>query len=96
MKSGNLRDIYDGRVYKELSGNGNLKSPDAISFLINTDGAPVFKSSKVSNWPVYLMTNELPLIQRRKKENIIFAGLWFGDIKPIMLSYLEPTFDAFK
>ena len=93
-KSGSLRDIYDGRVYKELSGNGVLNSPDAISFLINTDGAPVFKSSKVSIWPVYLMINELPLIQRRKKENIIFAGLWFGDRKPIMLSYLEPTFDA--
>ena len=91
-------DIYDGKVYKSLTTNdGLLSSPDSISILINSDGVPVFKSSKVSIWPVYLMINELPLIERRKNENyynIIFAGLWFGDKKPLMLSFLRPTFES--
>ena len=34
-----LRDIYDGQIYKDLSNKDILSSPDAISFLINTDGA---------------------------------------------------------
>ncbi len=31
-----------------------------VSLVFNTDGAPVFKSSGISLWPVYLVINELP------------------------------------
>jgi len=39
----------------------------------------VFKSSKVSIWPLFLVINELPYKKRMAKENMIFADLWFGD-----------------
>lgn len=90
-QDGTLRDIYDGRIYKEQSINGFLGSKDSISFILNTDGAPVFKSSKMSIWPIYLIINELPLSVRMKKENLILAGLWFSSRKPLMLNFLWPT-----
>ena len=55
----NIGDIYDGNLYKELSGKGILNAADNISFLINTDDVPVFRSSKVSIWPLYYIINEL-------------------------------------
>lgn len=41
-------------------------------------------------WPFYCIINELSFVQRTKRENMIFAGLWFGDSKPSMLTFLEP------
>ena len=72
----NVEEIYDGALYKKLSGKGGLLScPDNVSFLMNTDGVPVFKSSKVSIWPLYLVINELNYSKRMAYENMIFAGL---------------------
>ena len=51
--------VYSIRIYGRKGS-----SPDNISFLINTDGVPVFKSSKVSIWPLYLIINELPYGKR--------------------------------
>ena len=89
-KSDNVEDIYDGPLYKKLSNEGILSSPDNVSFLMNTDGVPVFKSSKVSIWPLYLIINELPYSKRMATENMIFAGLWFGEKKPAMWTFLKP------
>ncbi|XP_070537248.1 uncharacterized protein [Ptychodera flava] len=62
----------------------------------NTDGVPVFKSSSFSLWPLYLMVNELPFHERVKRENLIFAGLWFGTVKPDMLTFLKPFHATFS
>jgi len=70
----NIEDMYDGQLYKELCAKGLLCSKD-ISFLMNTDGLPVFKSSKVSIWPLYLVINELDYRKRLSRENLLFAGL---------------------
>lgn len=92
----NIEDIYDGKLYKESFEKGILSSSDNISFLLNTDGVPVFKSSKVSIWPLYLVINELPYQKRMAKENMIFAGLWFGEKKPAMFTFLKPHLLALK
>ncbi|XP_048576075.1 uncharacterized protein LOC125557474 [Nematostella vectensis] len=78
--STSVSDIYDGRLYKELSTNATdpLSHPTNISFTWNTDSIPVFKSSSFSLWPLYLVVNELPPKKRFAKENCILAGLWFG------------------
>ena len=86
----NVEDIYDGLLYKKLSSEGILSSPDNVSFIMKTDGVPVFKSSKVSIWPLYLVINELPYGTRMANENMIFAGLWFGEKKPAMWTFLKP------
>ena len=53
-----LQDIYDGREYQRysqfLSNNAN------VSLTLNTDGVAIFRSSKSSVWPVWLVINELP------------------------------------
>ncbi|XP_077862770.1 uncharacterized protein LOC144344828 [Saccoglossus kowalevskii] len=82
-----IEDIYDGQLYTNLSdkdGPLSSKYPYNISFMWNTDGVPVFKSSKYAIWPMYLAINELPPKVRRLKENVIFSGLWFGEHKPFM------------
>ncbi|XP_070554078.1 uncharacterized protein [Ptychodera flava] len=94
-----IEDIYDGDLYKKLSGSdGPLSSkyPFNLSFTWNTDGVPVFKSSKYSIWPMYLAINELPPKVRRLKENIIFSGLWFGESKPAMLNFTAPLHQSLK
>lgn len=93
--SDNIEDIYDGELYKSyLSGNGFLKNPNNISFMWYTDGVPLFKSSKISIWPMFLSINELPYTERTKQENMLFAGLWFGKSKPSMASFLKPFHDS--
>ena len=94
-----ISDIYDGNIYKSFSGPGGPLSeefPYNVSFTWNTDGVPVFKSSKFSIWPFYLAINELPFKQRIQKENLLFCGLWFGESKPNMNLYSKPMIDSFR
>lgn len=95
----NYEDIYDGNVYKQLAENGGPlsdKYPYNISFTVNTDGVPIFKSSKISIWPVYLMVNELPFYQRRQSQNMILCGLWIGSSKPFMAYFTAPLHECLK
>jgi len=77
-----IRDIYDSSLYKEWMNNGFLADSNNISFSWYTDGVQVYKLSKISVWPIYLSINELPLEHRKKMENTLLVGLWFGDKKP--------------
>lgn len=87
----NIEDIYDGELYKRHTGTkGILCDERNISLMWNTDGIPVFKSSKFAIWPLYFVINELPYKERISKDNMIFAGLWFGSSKPSMLTFLRP------
>lgn len=54
----NIEDVYDGREYKKhFDNDGFLSNPNHISFVWNTDGVPVFHSSKFGIWPLYLAVN---------------------------------------
>ena len=55
---GILSDIYDGDEYENHSEF--FESHYNVSFSLNFDGAPKFKSSSVQVWPVMLYLNELP------------------------------------
>ena len=61
-----------------------LRDYKNLSLMWNVDGVPLFKSSKYSSWPMYLLINELPYKQRSLKKNDILAGLWFGEEKSNM------------
>uniref|UniRef100_A0A7M5XCB6 Uncharacterized protein n=3 Tax=Clytia hemisphaerica TaxID=252671 RepID=A0A7M5XCB6_9CNID len=87
-------DIYDFSLYKSYSSF--LNNPFNISFMWNTDGVPLFKSIKSSIWPVFYTINELPFQDRRKKENILISGLWYGETHPNMLLFLPPQFETIK
>ena len=60
-----MEDVYDAVLYKELSKPGGfLSDPNNISFLGNTDGVALIKSTGWSVWPVYLVVNESPPLSR--------------------------------
>ena len=57
-------DVYSGKLYQQHVASGFLSNKNNISFTLNTDGIPVFKSSNFSFWPIYLTINELPFNMR--------------------------------
>ena len=58
-------DIYDGGEYVTASGKFKY-NPACVSFTLNTDGVALYRSSKKSLWPVWLVINELPPSERYK------------------------------
>ena len=90
-----INDIYDGTVYQELSKEGGpLQNSSNLSYIINSDGVPVFTSSKYSLWPIYIMINELP--PKLRFQNLILAGVWFGKCEPKMEMFLSKFVDQTK
>jgi len=65
-------------VYKQLvDGGGPLSDPKNISLTWNTDGVPIFKSSKFSVWPFYCIINELRFMECTKREyDICWTLVW--------------------
>ena len=55
---GHIGDIYDGLIYQEQASF--FDNPYNLSFTLNYDGAPKFKSSNMQIWPIQLSINELP------------------------------------
>ena len=65
MDSEAIEDVYDGKLYKKYSSPGGfLSDPHNISFLGNTDGVALIKSTSYGVWPVYLIVNEIPPSER--------------------------------
>lgn len=83
-----FEDIYDGKYYKEFRSKICLGDDEKyITVSFNTDGAPCFKSSRYSIWPIYIIINELPV--QKRFECTITCGLWFGKSKPDMQIFLK-------
>ena len=60
-----IEDVYDGDLYqKHSTAGGFLSQPHNISFLGNTDGVALIRSTGYGVWPVYLTINELPPTER--------------------------------
>ena len=57
---------------------------------------PLFKSSKVSLWPVYLVILNLPANIRTNSENVILCGIWVGPTKPVMKLLLDPVMQCIQ
>lgn len=90
-----ISDIYDGEMYRNLSRPGGILSdPDNLSYNFNSDGSPVYKSSRFSIWPIHLHLNELP--PKMRFQNVVLAGLWFGTQEPVMSIFLRPFVDQAK
>ncbi|KAE8745125.1 hypothetical protein FOCC_FOCC008190 [Frankliniella occidentalis] len=88
--SENIRDIYDGEIYKNLMKDGKFLSRRYnLSLTFSTDGATVFNSGCTSMWPIFFRLNELKPDIRFKDSNCMLAGLWFGKKEPPMGMYLR-------
>lgn len=88
-----ISDTTSARLYQELVNQHNLLNND-LSLTWNTDGIPVFESSRYSIWPIQSLINELPPHLRGK--HILLNGLWFGDTKPAMNTFLKPFIEDCK
>ena len=57
--SSTLQDITDDKCYRQLLEDGQfLAKENYISGLFNTDGIPLYKSTHVKLWPIFLAINE--------------------------------------
>ena len=89
-----LQDIHDGDAFVDLMLPGNFLCRNSNTGLVlSTDGVPIFKSSKGSIWPVYLMLTSIPPHQRMRVDNLVVASLWFGPTKPDMTCMLQPILE---
>jgi len=77
-----LSDIVDGKTYKKHCCGSQ------VTLQFNCDGAPIFKSSKFSIWPLLCAVNELPMSIRNC--NVMMHTLWFGRFKPCVSTFLQP------
>lgn len=88
-KEGVYKDIYDGQEYQKFVNSLPPNQKHAyLTLLFNSDGTPVFKSSKFSLWPFQAVPNELPPGVRHKRT--VPVAIWFGHEKPFMTYFLEP------
>lgn len=76
----------DGTLYIEAF-NHAPEGNNVISLNINSDGAPLTKSTKHSIWPVLATIVELDDSSRDKFENVIFLGFWLNKVKPPALFF---------
>ena len=86
-------DQYSNIYVKQVDFFSNLSN---LALMMSTDGVPLFKSSSISLWPVYLVILNLPREIRINSENILLCGLWVGSIKPIMNDLLNPIAKTLK
>ena len=86
-----IGDICDGAALRPLLEEGHFFSQyNHFALSITTDGVPLFKSSTVSLWPVYLQILNLPPSIRMYSENTLLCGLYVGPAKPSMKVLLQP------
>ena len=86
-----LHDVWDGSALRPLCAPGRFFSrKNHLALFLSTDGVPLFKSSKVSLWPVYLVILNLPANIRTNSENVILCGIWVGPTKHVMKLLLDP------
>ena len=65
-----VSDIWDGEEYRKHQRF--LSNPANVSLLLNTDGVNIFRSSKCSLWPIWLVINELPPSHRYAQSIVPF------------------------
>ncbi|XP_029903862.1 uncharacterized protein LOC115356780 isoform X2 [Myripristis murdjan] len=85
--TGVFSDTESGQEYQKLCDTGVLRKDD-LSLIWNCDGAPVFKSSKCSIWPIQCQIIELKPEVRKK--HVLVSALWFGPGKPSVFTLLTP------
>lgn len=93
-------DILDGAMYQDFRNNlPEDEKHQYATLMFNTDGAPLYKSSSYSIWPIYLQVNEFPF--NILTNELIVSGLWFGKNKPDMTVFfyvhlLKPVVNCLK
>jgi len=85
-------NLYKIRILVQYGRKWTMKT----TMMFNTDGIPLYKSSGISIWPIYLAINELPPKMRFSKKNMILWGVWQGKGKPVFQTFLRPFIEDMK
>ena len=98
VEDGVMRDVYDGRVWKEFvnyNGEPFLSEDGNFALMLNMDFFQPYKHVQYSVGAIYLSVMNLPRDVRYKQENIILDGLKPGPSEPKhdINSFLEPLVD---
>ena len=86
-----IADITDGEQYRKLLQSGQfLSNLNNVSAVFNTDVIPLYASSGVKLWPIFLALNELHPSVRFARQNIVLVGIWQGSKgNPPFKAYLQ-------
>lgn len=95
-KNGTISDVHDARILQQLYEKYRSTETNVLSLSMNIDGANYYKSNQMSMWPIQLVQSYLPPSRRYDKNNIIVAGLYYGDSKPDCLEYCAPLVNELK
>jgi len=94
---GFFSDVMDGELYRSMCKEGMpLANPNALTVTFNTDGVEVFESVYGSLWPILMIVNETRPEDRFRPENVLLAGLYFGEKSPNMSMFLKPFVKEFQ
>lgn len=98
-----IKLAVDGMKYYTVK-SGKARELESIGFnsecdllvSLNTDGTPIYKSSRSSLWPVLASVNNLPYLEQRKR--IIILGVWVskGTGKPVFHKLLKSLVDTMQ
>lgn len=89
LKSYFAASDVSSQILDVLSRNTVVRK-GTFTLTMNTDGVPLYNSSSVSLWPVFLVINELQPSERFLMQNVIVWGIWQGRGKPVFRSFLKP------
>ena len=75
-----ISDIFDGRLYKELTEDGYFKDERDIALIGSTDGYQIFKQKTDDCWVLMFINANLPPDVRVKKENLLISAIIPGNL----------------
>lgn len=96
-KPGVYRDVYDGRIWRELVQDKTfLQDPGDLAFILNLDWLQVFRNTNYGVGVLYLCLNNYPRHLRFKPENMLVVGILPGPGEPNayqLSNYIKPLVD---
>src|SRR6266511_1756894 len=78
LDDNDLDDIFDRDIYKELLERNLFKNNKNIAFMISCDEYQIFKQKIDDCWAFLIINNNLDLLIRIKKENLLIPFLISG------------------
>lgn len=92
-----ISDIFDGRLYKELTEEGYFADERDIALIGSTDGYQIFKQKTDDCWVIMFINANLPPNERIKKENLLISAIIPGPNQPKNFnSFLRPIVNELK
>ncbi len=87
LSANSRENVHDSHFVNKIRQRQPTAGSNDYTITINTDGVPLFKSSKSSVWPILGSFNIGNLNQQ--KQNVMLLGLWIGSDKPNFNHFLS-------